>query len=86
MELLSRVGCTHFLSGPAGRNYLDKRPFDAAGIELEYKTYDGYPEYNQLYPPFDHHVSIVDTLFNVGYNAPDFIWERKHADSKSASP
>ena len=81
--LLARVGCTHYLSGPAGRNYLDKRRFDSAGIELEYKAYDGYPEYSQKYPPFDHHVSIVDLLFNVGHNAPDFIWNCRRANPKS---
>ncbi|MDR1621092.1 MAG: WbqC family protein [Synergistaceae bacterium] len=27
-----------------------------------------YPEYPQLYPPFEHGVSIVDTLFNIGRN------------------
>lgn len=81
IDLLRQVGCTHYLSGPTGRNYLDERVFDAAGIELEYKDYGGYPEYSQLHPPFDHHVSIVDLLFSVGDAAPSFIWGLKSVTS-----
>ncbi len=36
-------------------------------------TYDGYPEYPQLYPPFEHRVSVLDLLFNVGEAAPRYI-------------
>jgi hypothetical protein len=35
--------------------------------------YSGYPEYEQLYPPFEHAVSIVDLIFNVGPGARDFM-------------
>jgi WbqC-like protein family len=79
IDLLRQVGCTHYLSGPAGRSYLDGRLFDSAGIKLEYKDYGGYPEYEQKHPPFDHHVSVVDLLFNVGDTAPGFIWGLKDA-------
>lgn len=74
MNLLGQVGCAQYLSGPAGRNYLDGQMFDSAGIKLEYKDYGGYPEYKQMYPPFDHFVSVIDLLFNVGDAAPCFIW------------
>ena len=40
--------------------------FRAAGIELQYFDYAGYPEYQQLFPPFDHDVSVIDLLFNAG--------------------
>jgi hypothetical protein len=29
-------------------------------------NYEGYPEYQQLYPPFEHGVSILDLIFNKG--------------------
>ena len=32
--------------------------------------YSGYPEYPQLYPPFDHAVTALDLIFNVGPDAP----------------
>jgi len=33
-----------------------------------------YPEYPQLFPPFEHQVSILDVLFNCGPEAPYYIW------------
>jgi len=74
VSLLEQVGCTEYLSGPAGRNYLDERVFECAGMTLLYKDYEGYPEYSQMYPPFDHYVSVIDLLFNVGDAARRFIW------------
>jgi len=35
--------------------------------------YSAYPEYNQLYPPFQHAVSIVDLIFNEGPNATRYM-------------
>jgi hypothetical protein len=35
--------------------------------------YSGYPEYRQLYPPFEHGVSILDLIFNEGPNAPQYL-------------
>ena len=50
-----------------------RRSFEAAGVELEYFSYQGYREYSQLFPPFDHFVSILDLLFNEGPNATRFM-------------
>ena len=36
-------------------------------------SYDQYPEYPQLFPPFEHSVSILDLLFNTGPEAHTFI-------------
>jgi len=62
-----------YVSGPAARAYLDEARFQAEGIEVEWMSYDGYPEYPQLYPPFDHSVSVLDLLFNVGDAAPLYM-------------
>ena len=35
--------------------------------------YDGYPEYDQLHPPFEHHVTALDLIFHTGTNAPDHM-------------
>lgn len=74
LDLATRVGATHYLSGPAARDYIVPERFTEAGIELEWKDYAGYPEYPQRHPPFEHAVSIVDLLFNAGPDAPEFIW------------
>jgi hypothetical protein len=73
VELLDRVGASHYISGPAARDYLEEDLLSQAGISLEYMVYQ-YPEYEQLYPPFDGQVSILDLLFMTGPQAGRFIW------------
>lgn len=74
LELLVKTGTKRYVSGPSARDYIDAAAFAAAGIEVAYKSYDGYPEYPQLHPPFEHRVSIVDVLFNCGPRSPAAIW------------
>ncbi|HEX7555198.1 MAG TPA: WbqC family protein, partial [Leptolinea sp.] len=65
ISILEKVGATHYFSGPSARDYIENEKFAEAGIKLDYMGYD-YPEYPQLYPPFDPQVSILDTLFMMG--------------------
>ena len=66
-----------YISGPAARNYLEQAKFRDAGIDVVFFDYDGYPEYEQLYPPFDHRVSIIDMIFTCGDRTMDFIRRRE---------
>jgi hypothetical protein len=66
VELCKHAGATTYLSGPAAQAYLDGEAFRREGITVEWMDYSGYPEYGQLYPPFDHHVSVLDLLVTVG--------------------
>jgi WbqC-like protein family len=75
IDLLEKTGAKTYVSGPSARNYLDTKRFTEIGVELIYKDYSGYPEYKQLYQPFEHAVSILDLLFNTGERAPYYIWE-----------
>lgn len=74
LELLERVGTRRYVSGPAARSYIERERFAALDIELVWKDYAGYPEYPQRFPPFEHGVTILDLLFNVGPDAPWYIW------------
>jgi len=74
LALLKQVGARTYVSGPAARAYIDEKSFADAGIELRWKSYEGYPEYPQLHPPFEHHVSVIDTLFHLGPDAGGSIW------------
>jgi hypothetical protein len=67
------AGATRYLSGPAARAYLDEARFAAAGVEVRFMDYEGYPEYPQLHPPFEHKVSALDLLFNTGPDARSFM-------------
>lgn len=62
-----------YLSGPAARQYLDEELFLSEGIGVEWMDYSGYEEYRQLFPPFEHGVTILDLLFNEGPEAPRFM-------------
>lgn len=74
LDLLIRAGARRYISGPAAKDYIVPEQFEEAGIALVWKDYSGYPEYPQRFPPFEHGVSILDLLFNVGPNAPWYIW------------
>lgn len=78
IEILRRVGASHYISGPSAREYIDAGAFKRAGISLEYMHYD-YPEYPQLYPPYDPSVSILDLLFMTNSKALEYTASRESA-------
>ena len=67
-------GADVYVSGPSARAYLDPARFAERGVDLVWKSYDGYPEYPQFHPPFVHGVSILDLLFHTGADASHYIW------------
>jgi len=72
ISVLQKVGATHYISGPSAQDYIEPEKFTAANITLEYMQYD-YPEYPQLYPPYDPFVSILDLLFMTGPEAGKYF-------------
>jgi WbqC-like protein len=68
INILQRAGATHYICGPSASSYMEPEKFEAAGIPFEYMQYN-YPEYPQLYPPFDPYVTILDLLFMAGEDA-----------------
>lgn len=73
LAICRQAGASVYLSGPAAKDYLDESIFADSGIAVEWMDYSGYPEYKQLYPPFEHGVSVVDLLMNTGHDAPKFM-------------
>ncbi len=77
IEICRKLKATKYISGPRAKNYIQSdMPFRELGIELIYQEYN-YPKYPQLYGDFEHHVSIIDLLFNNGDKSPEFIWGRR---------
>jgi hypothetical protein len=74
MGLLKKNGAEMYVTGPAAEDYITPELFHTENIQLVYKKYDDYPEYEQIYPPFDHFVTIFDLLFHCGSDAPKYIW------------
>ena len=73
VNICKQAGAATYISGPAARDYIDQTLFNAANISLEYMDYSSYPEYRQLFPPFEHGVSIIDLIFNEGPDARKYM-------------
>ncbi len=84
LELVTKASAERYISGPAAKDYIEPSRFAAAGIDLVWKNYSGYPEYPQRFPPFEHGVSILDLLFNVGPDASWYIWGWRDGGSEPA--
>ncbi len=72
VSLCLQAGATEYVSGPAAREYIDPVLFHDAGITLSYKAYSGYPEYPQVFPPFEHGVTVFDLLAHTNDRAMEF--------------
>ena len=73
VDLCKQLGASEYLSGPVAKNYIESDLFAQENIKLTYIDYSGYPEYPQLYPPFEHGVSILDLIFNTGPEAKMYM-------------
>jgi hypothetical protein len=72
ISILTNLGATEYISGPAAKDYLEEEKLRSNGIQLKYMVYD-YPEYPQFYPPFDSNLSILDLMFMTGPEALKYI-------------
>jgi hypothetical protein len=66
VDLCRKSGATEYVSGPSAKAYLDVDRFAAEGIAVSWFEYGPYPEYEQVHPPFDPHVSILDVVLCAG--------------------
>jgi hypothetical protein len=54
-----------YISGPAARSYFDEQLANKENIQIKWMNYDNYKEYEQLYAPFEHGVTILDLILNT---------------------
>lgn len=73
IDLCKQAGATKYLSGPAAKAYLNEDLFAREGIAVSYMDYSKYPEYRQLYPPFEERLSVIDLIFNEGPDAINYM-------------
>ena len=73
VDLVQKANGTEYLSGPAAKDYINEQLFENANIKLEWMNYSGYKEYPQLFPPFEHGVTILDVIFNTGKDSVNYI-------------
>jgi hypothetical protein len=79
LQICLQAKATCYVSGPAAKDYLNVDIFKTNGITVEWMDYCGYQEYPQLNPPFDHYVSVLDLLLNVGPDAQAFMEKVRNA-------
>lgn len=82
LTILKALAATHYITGPTAKSYLDESKLASSGISIEYMAYD-YPLYNQLYPPYESQISILDLLFMMGPDSPKYIWRSATSDSEN---
>lgn len=73
LNICKECKANSYLSGPAAKDYFDEELAKKENIQVEWMNYSGYQEYNQLFPPFEHGVTILDLIFNEGSNATKFM-------------
>ncbi len=73
INICKMLNGTEYISGPSAKGYLDTELFEKHNISVKWMDYSGYPQYNQLYGPFEHGVSILDLILNEGDRAPNFM-------------
>ena len=66
-------GATDYYSGPAAKAYMNEDLFKSNNVNIHYFDYSGYPQYNQLYDPFEHSVTILDLILNEGKEAINYL-------------
>lgn len=73
VNLCKDLKVVEYLTGPAAKAYFDTSLMDQAGISVIWAEYSGYPEYEQVFPPFTHQVSVLDLLYHTGSSAPRYM-------------
>lgn len=65
VDLLHKVGATHYISGIGARDYFQPEPFEQGGITVLWQTFT-HPVYSQQHSDFSPYLSVLDLLFNQG--------------------
>lgn len=65
LDILKKVGATHYLSGLGARGYLAPEVFKQAGIQVIWQKFT-HPVYAQLHGEFIPYLSSIDLLINCG--------------------
>lgn len=75
LDICLSAGATKYISGPAAKTYLDEEIFSRSGVEVEFFSYPEYPAYPQKWDPFVPNLSILDVVFNRGWNVLEYLEE-----------
>ena len=71
INICKQCNATIYISGPAAKSYFDEQLANKENIQVKWMNYENYKEYEQLHPPFEHGVTILDLILNA--DATKFI-------------
>lgn len=78
LSMCQAVGAKTFVSGPFGKEYLDRETFRRNNIDLVFQSFN-HPVYPQMHGEFMPYMSFVDLLFNHGPKSIEILgasqWE-----------
>ena len=83
-NICQQLGADEYVTGPSALDYMEQEVFRRYAIRVKVTDYRDYPEYTQLYPPFEHAVSVLDLIFNEGLEARKYM--KTFPESLSAQP
>jgi hypothetical protein len=72
LDICTGLEATTYLSGPLGRDYLDRAGFEDAGVGLRFHEH-APPRYLQMHEGFEGGLAAIDALFNLGPGAQDLL-------------
>jgi len=72
LNICLATGCTHYISGPLGKDYLAEEDFTKKNIRVLYHDFF-HPVYKQLYGEFLPNLSVIDLIFNEGNNSGNIL-------------
>jgi hypothetical protein len=67
LEIVNALGGDEYISGEGGKAYLKLDLFKRESIKLSFLDYEPL-RYQQIHPGFVENMSIIDTIFNIGWN------------------
>lgn len=73
IEIIQNLNGETYLSGEKAKSYLNVALMKQNGIEVEWMDYSKFEAYFQPYPPFNHHVSVIDLLLSQGLKANHYL-------------
>lgn len=76
IEIVKEVGCDTYLCGGGAGGYQEDFLFEENGLNLKYQNFE-HPQYNQLSKEFIGGLSILDPLFNLGFDGVSTLLNRK---------
>lgn len=71
--MVQKLEGTHYISGPSAKSYLNFDIFREKKIDVIFAKYPRYGPYSQKGRAFIENLSILDAIFNLGYDVNNFF-------------